>query len=714
MRNKNRFFIVVLLLLMFLMGCTNNSKTTNESKKEDTKTENNEETKKENSKTEVKDGKYTGTSPGMQGNITSEITVENGEIVKIDFIENTETPAITKVAFERIPKQIIENQSLNLDSVTGATISSRAILRSVEKAATEANLDIKSLKEKVIESTKKDPIELHTDVLVLGGGGAGFSSAITAAQEGAKVVILEKSSFLGGNTLLAGDAINAVDEEAQSKMILTESQKTALDNYLKLEESNPELKFDKFPEYKEVLSKLQAEIKEYYANNEGKTPGKDMPGFDSVSLHIWQSYSGGLRELSDGTWVAPNLKLLTKVAEEAFNSIKWMDEIGLEPLYGANAESKNGKGLYTVLGAMWPRTHSFIAGDKRIDVLLKAAEEKGVEVYTETKATELIIDDSGRVVGAKAIKADGTEMTIHAKNGVVIATGGYCANPKMVKELDKYWGDDLTDTTLTTNVGTNQGDGIIMAQKVGADTVDMGVTQLMPSSSPIKGTMTDGIWADAGSQIWIDKKGDRFVNEYAERDVLAKGSLAQEDGIFYIIYAGISDGSANKLKGATLEDQLFGNKVQNMVDTGNVWYGETLKDLVEATKKSAGGAQPEFTEEKLRETIEKYNSYAEKQEDKDFGKEVIQGAIDLDYIDKTEGFGIVISPRKASLHHTMGGLKIDEQAHVLNKEGNIIPGLYAAGEVTGGIHAGNRLGGNAIADIFTFGRIAGENAAKNK
>ena len=119
----------------------------------------------------------------------------------------------------------------------------------------------------------------------------------------------------------------------------------------------------------------------------------------------------------------------------------------------------------------------------------------------------MIVDDNGRVTGVKAEKADGTEVTLEAGHGVVLASGGYCANPAMVKQYDEYWGDDLTDRTLTTNVGTNTGDGIVMAMEIGADTTGLGVSQLMPSSSPIKGTMTDGIWADASEQIWIDGRG---------------------------------------------------------------------------------------------------------------------------------------------------------------------------------------------------------------
>ncbi|UUX35143.1 FAD-dependent oxidoreductase [Fundicoccus culcitae] len=660
------------------------------------------------------DGVFQGSSSGMQGPITAEITVENNQITDITFPVNSETVSVARVAFERIPQQIIEYQSLSMDVVTGATLSSNAIIRAVTAAAEEAGLDVDAMKANEVVLTPSENQEISTDILVIGGGGAGFSAAITAAQEGKNVILIEKSSFLGGNTLMAGDAINAVDPEAQKIMILSEAQKDTLDSYLALTSDDENLKFEEFPEWQAVLEQLQADITKYYEDNEGTEAGVDMPGFDSVALHMWHTYTGGLRELNDGTWVAPDYELAKTLAEGAFGAVEWMDEVGLEPSYGENAEAGNGqKGLYTVLGAMWPRTHTFIAGEERIDILEDAALSAGVEVYKETRGTELITNDDGAVIGVKAVQADGSQITFNTIHGVIIASGGYSANPAMVKEYDEYWGDDLTDRTLSTNVGTNEGDGIVMAQAVGADVVDMGIAQLMPSSSPVKGTMTDGIWADAGAQIWINADGERFVNEYAERDVLAQASLEQENGIFYIIYAGVPDGSGELLKGSTLEDSLFGNTVENMLNTGHIWYGETLAELAEATQEAAAGQIPAFTEEQLRATIEQYNSYAAEQHDPDFGKEVISGAIDLDFIDNTEGYGIVISPRKASLHHTMGGIKINEKTEVLDTEGNVIPGLWAAGEVTGGVHAGNRLGGNAISDVFTFGTIAGENAANS-
>ena len=652
---------------------------------------------------------FTGSSTGMQGPVTVTLSVDGGKITNVELTEISETPSIASVAMERIPQQIVEHQTTTLDTVTGATFASNAIMRAASEAAKAAGLDMDKLEANAYHAEAGEDEVWDTDLLVVGAGGAGFSAATTAAQEGAEVIMIEKSSVAGGNTLMQGGAFNANDDDAQAETILTEAQKTTLDGYLALKASDKKLHFDAFPEWKEVLADLQADIKKFYAENEGKTVGKDMPGYDSVELHMWHIYTGGLRQMNDGKWVASDINLARTLAENALGTYEWcVDSLNVEGQYGKGA----GESLYTVLGAMWPRTHKFMTSTPLIDTLTKAAEKEGVKLYTEVAAKSLITDENGKVVGANCEKADGTKVTVNTKKGVILTSGGYGANPKMVKEYDNYWGDNLTDHTLTTNVGTNTGDGIVMAQEIGAGTVGLDVVQLMPSSSPIKGTMTDGIWGDASQQIWIDGEGNRFVNEYAERDVLAKASLALDNGIFYIIYAGKDVNENGELQGATLEDGLFGTTVQSMVDNGHVWYGSTLKELAENSKTSAGGAAPAFSEEALRATIEKYNTYVANQKDDDFGKEVLAGAIDIDAIENNPDAGFVISPRKASIHHTMGGVQINTNAEVLDESGNAIDGLWAAGEVTGGIHAGNRLGGNAVADIFTFGHIAGASAAQ--
>ena len=654
-------------------------------------------------------GTYQGTGYGMQGPIKVEVSLEGGVITNIKVLSAKETPYVTRVAFERVPAQIVEHQALGVDAVVGATIASNGIKNAVADALKKAGMDVAAMRAKTYKAKAKPAQSWSTDVLVMGGGGAGLTTAITAAQAGSQVILIEKGSVLGGNTMMAGAAYNAVDPEAQAKMILSKAQKKTMDDYLALDPASPALRFDRYPEWKDVLAELKSDISAFYAANRGKAAGTDMPGFDSVALHMWHIYTGGLRQMDDGSWIAPELELARTLASSALDTFAWMDSVGLKASYGSAADYGGYPGLGTVLGAMWPRTHGFMSGAERIPQLEKKALEYGVRIYTETRGTELVEDAAGRVVGAKAVQADGTTVSIKTAKGVVLATGGYSANPVMVKKYDKYWGKDLSERTLSTNMGTNTGDGIVMAQGVGAGVTGMQVAQMMPSSSPTKGTMTDGIWADAAEQIWIDGKGKRFVNEYAERDVLAKASLMLDKGVFYIIYAGRGDPSKpSKMITGAAKDA----RIAPMVDGGHIWYGSTLAELAKATETAAAGSAPRFTERQLRETIERYNGFVESQKDADFGKEVISGAIDLAYIESHPEVGICISPRKASLHHTMGGVRIDTKTRVLDDKGEPIAGLWAAGEVTGGVHAGNRLGGNAIADIFTFGRIAGLGASE--
>lgn len=649
-------------------------------------------------------GTFEGSSVGMQGPVTVTLTLEDGKITAAELTQCSETPSVASVAMERLPQQMVEFNTADLDNVTGATLASGAIMRAAKAALTEAGVDLSA---NAHHATAGADETYDTDVVVVGAGGAGFSAAISAAQGGAKVIMLEKSSVPGGNTLMQGGAFNAVDDEAQTTQILSVAGLHTLEGYLALTTEDPALHFDQFPEWAPVLTRLQESIKAFMAANEGKTAGEDMPGYDSVELHMWHIYTGGLREMNDGKWVASDLELATTLAESAFETYKWIiDDLKVDGSYGADAP------IHTVLGAMWPRTHAFMTSTALIDVLKEDAFAEGVELMMETGAKELIVGTDGKITGVVAEKADGTKVTVNASKGVVLACGGYGANAAMAKEYDNYWGDDLSASTLTTNVGTNKGDGITMAQAVGADTIGLDVVQLMPSSSPIKGTMTDGLWASADSQIWVDGEGNRFVNEYAERDVLASASLALEDGIFYIIYAGMEDPETGMCEGIEADAPMRGTTARGMAEAGHIWIGSTLEELAEATKTPAGGSSNVFSADALRATIEKYNSYVDAQADPDFGKEVITGKIDLEGIEADPAKVIAITPRRASIHHTMGGVRINTNAEVLTADGTVIEGLWAAGEVTGGIHAGNRLGGNAVADIFTFGHIAGTNAAK--
>ncbi len=599
------------------------------------------------------EGTYTATAQGNNGPVTVSVTFSADAITDVTVVEHSETAGLSDRPIAEIPAAIVENQSLAVDTVSGATNSSNAILTAVADCVAQAGGDVEALKAVAVEKAPVEDVEATYDVVVLGGGGAGLTASITAAQNGAKVILVEKAGSLGGNTLIAGQGFNACDPERQANTEMSEALLGQLKSYLDLDPAD-------FGAFAEVLETVKGQINDYIAS--GSTTL-----FDSPELHMLHTYMGGKRTGLDGTVIEPDLELARTFATNALDALEWVESIGAQ----WNDTTS------TILGAMWPRSHGLANGNV-ITILTDAAKANGVEIVTDTRANELIVEN-GKVVGVKATTSEGANVTLHANSGVVLATGGFSANAPMVVEYNNYW-PGLSDTMPSTNAPTITGDGIVMAKAVGADLVGMGFAQLMPSSHPVDGSLFSGIWGSAETQVFVNKEGKRYVNEYAERDVLSKAALAQTDGIFYII----------------CDNKIAKNAdVAGMEAKGNVVVADTLEELAE----KLGIPADTFVE-----TIERYNSFVDAQKDDDFGKPL--------FGEKIDEAPFVATPRSPSLHHTMGGVKIDTNTHVISTEGNVIDGLYAAGEVTGGLHAGNRLGGNAMTDFLVFGRIAGENAAK--
>ena len=599
------------------------------------------------------EGTYTATAQGNNGPVTVSVTFSADAITDVTVVEHSETAGLSDRPIAEIPAAIVENQSLAVDTVSGATNSSNAILTAVADCVAQAGGDVEALKAVAVEKAPVEDVEATYDVVVLGGGGAGLTASITAAQNGAKVILVEKAGSLGGNTLIAGQGFNACDPERQANTEMSEALLGQLKSYLDLDPAD-------FGAFAEVLETVKGQINDYIAS--GSTTL-----FDSPELHMLHTYMGGKRTGLDGTVIEPDLELARTFATNALDALEWAESIGAQ----WNDTTS------TILGAMWPRSHGLANGNV-ITILTDAAKANGVEIVTDTRANELIVEN-GKVVGVKATTSEGANVTLHANSGVVLATGGFSANAPMVVEYNNYW-PGLSDTMPSTNAPTITGDGIVMAKAVGADLVGMGFAQLMPSSHPVDGSLFSGIWGSAETQVFVNKEGKRYVNEYAERDVLSKAALEQIDGIFYII----------------CDNKIAKNAdVAGMEAKGNVVVADTLEELAE----KLGIPADTFVE-----TIERYNSFVDAQKDDDFGKPL--------FGEKIDEAPFVATPRSPSLHHTMGGVKIDTNTHVISTEGNVIDGLYAAGEVTGGLHAGNRLGGNAMTDFLVFGRIAGENAAK--
>ena len=599
-------------------------------------------------------GTYTAQAQGNNGPVTVSVTFSEDAITAVEVTEHGETAGLSDKPIAEIPAAIVEHQSLAVDTVSGATNSSNAILNAVADCVAQAGGDVEALKAVEIAKEAAEDVEETYDVVILGGGGAGLTASIAAAQQGASVIVVEKAGSLGGNTLIAGQGFNAYDPERQGNMeiglLLDE-----LKSYLELDPAD-------FGEYGEVLTTVQGQIEEYIAS--GSTAL-----FDSPELHLLHTYMGGTRTGLDGTVISPDLALATKFTNSALDALHWAEGIGVE---WADTTA-------TILGAMWPRSHQLTNGNV-VPILENAARDLGVVIITETRANELIVED-GKVAGAICTTNDGATVTLHANKGVVLATGGFSANAPMVAQYNNYW-PGMSDSMPSTNASTITGDGIVMATAVGADLVGMGFAQLMPSSHPVDGSLFSGIWGSAETQVFVNKEGKRFVNEYAERDVLSAAALEQTDGLFYII----------------CDNKIAANAdLEGMLAAGNVVASDTLEGLAE----QLGIPVDTFVAE-----IERYNSFVDAQKDEDFGKPF--------FGEKIDEAPFVATPRSPALHHTMGGVKIDPETHVINTDGEIIPGLYAAGEVVGGLHAGNRLGGNAMTDFLVFGKTAGENVANEK
>ena len=387
---------------------------------------------------------------------------------------------------------------------------------------------------------------------------------------------------------------------------------------------------------------------------------------DSVESYYEDTMKGG-DNLGDP-------KMVRILAENALNSAEWLkDEVKVDFLDDQLFQF----GGHSYKRALIPVGHT---GQEVISKLKKKAESLKVDILVDTKADELIQDDKGKVTGVKATYKEEQPVEFHAKDAVVLTTGGFGSNVEMRKEYNPEYDERYmsTDTEGTT------GDGSVMAEKAGAALTNMESIQTYPVANPKTGVIS--LLADTrfDGAILINQEGQRFVEELERRDVISKAILAQTGGYTYQLWNDDID-AISKTKEAH-EDE----------------YNELIKDklLVKADTLEEAADFFDIDVANLKKTIEKVNAYAKSGDDKDFHHR--GGLVSLEkgpyYIEKAI----------PSVHHTMGGLVINENTEVLDAKGNPIKGLYAAGELTGVIQGSNRLGGNAITDIITFGRIAGK------
>ncbi len=558
-------------------------------------------------------GIYTAAAKGNNGDVKVEVEVSATEIVSVKVVEHQETPGISDKAIAELPAAIVAVQGLGVDTVSGATFTSKAILEAVAACMAQAGADVEALKAVSGAKTEQAADEtLEADVIVIGAGGAGMAAAVQANQNGASVIVIEKQASIGGNTILSGGAFNAVKDGSE----------------------------------------------EAIANE------------DSVEKHYEQTIKGGDNE--------GDPELVRTMVENAYDGLEWLKSMGMEFK----------EGVFTVTGGLWPRAHKPVdpVGTGFFKTYQKYVDEhENIEILLNTKASDLIMD-AGRVTGVIATGETGNTITLNAKKAVILATGGFAKNVEMRMKYDTIWGN-LDETVQSTNHSGATGDGIVMAQTVGAELVQMGYVQLLPLGDPETGSLSGNIELDVERRIFINTNGDRFVNEGGRRDDMTKALFEQPDHMMWIVLDSHCYPTGE-------EKNNFNESINQLVAEGRAFKGETIEELASAINVPA---------ENLQKALDDFNAHVKSKEPDAFGRTLYS-----DPIDKGPFYA---AARVPTVHHTMGGVKINKEAQVINAGGEIIPGLYAAGEVTGGIHGKNRLGGNALADILVFGRIAGKNAA---
>ena len=390
---------------------------------------------------------------------------------------------------------------------------------------------------------------------------------------------------------------------------------------------------------------------------------------DSPELHAQDTFKGG-----DGKG---DMKVINVMTHEALDAAKWCRDY-----LGVRFEDDNlfFFGGHSRKRALIPVGHT---GTEFIAKFQAKADELGIPVITNMKADELIKNKDGRVVGVKATM-DGSEYTFNAKGGVVLATGGFGANPEMVKKYNPK----IDERFKTTDAPGSTGEALYMAERAGAELVNMGYIQTYPICDPISGAIE--LIADArfDGAIMLNQEGKRFVEELQRRDVLSEAILNQTGQYCWVLWNDNIGKISNTVKAHANEYEAFTKQ-------GVMATCDDLKCIADFTK---------IPFDQLQKTVKRVSDMAGKGNDKDFNHRA--GLMDMQ-----QGKYYVIKA-VPSTHHTMGGVRINEKAEALTAEGKAIPGLWAAGEVTGVTHGTNRLGGNAYTDIIVFGRIAGEAAAK--
>jgi fumarate reductase flavoprotein subunit len=452
----------------------------------------------------------------------------------------------------------------------------------------------------VKEKARKQKAE-QVDVIIIGAGATGLTTAITAHEAGAKVVVFEKQPFTGGNSMLAAGGMNAAGTRFQ----------------------------------------------------------KDKGIEDSAELMYQDTMKGG-QNINDPA-------LVRILANNSAGSIDWLTSIGADM-------SDVGR----MAGASVNRTHrpsgGSAVGAHLIDVLRAKAASLKIDIRVNSKVVKLLENKQGRVTG---VQVEGKHQGLYAlmAKAVVLTTGGFSANPEKVA----YYRPEFKGMTTSNQPGAT-GDGLELGTAAGGELKDMKEIQIHPTvAANSRILITEAVRGNGA--ILVNHEGKRFVNELTTRDKASAAVLEQNGKTAFLVFDEEIRKSLKQIDG------YFHLKL--------VKEGATIQELAAAVK---------MPTEALEATIATYNKAFDDKNDAEFKRPDMPRPLRT-----AKYYAIEIKP---GVHYTMGGLKINTDSQVISKDGKPIPGFFAAGEGTGGVHGANRLGGNSISQTITYGRIAGANAAK--
>lgn len=592
-------------------------------------------------------GSFTGTAKGM-GEVSVTLTLTDNVITDCTAKGDEETSGIGSVVIEQFPGEVVEGNTINLDSISGATITSNAFVEAAKAALTEAGLNPDDYMAKADKTANGETVSYDADVVVIGAGGAGMTAAMTAADAGQKVVILESQAMVGGNSARATGGMNAAktvyqdENEFDQAAGVEKTLATAAEKYAD----------------NETITALAKTVSEQWAAYQANPTGY----FDSVELMELDTMVGG-KGINDPELV----KTLCKGTADA---IDWLDENGIT-LH--NVSSFGGASVKRIHRPVNEEGKVVSVGAYMIPLLQENCEKRGIDIVLNTTVDTILTDANGAAVGVSGTDKDGNTVVVNAKS-VILATGGFGANLDMVTQYKP----ELAGF-MTTNAAGAQGQGIEMATAIGAGTVDMDQIQIHPTvEANTAALITEGLRGDGA--ILVNANGERFVDEVGTRDVVSAAEIAQPGSYSWLIVdQAMADASS---------------VIQGYIKKGYTKTGATYEELAKELDVDPAA---------FANTMETWNSYVEAKNDPDFGRTSFANPLN-----NGPYYAIKVT---AGVHHTMGGVTINSATEVLKEDGTVIPGLFAAGEVTGGVHGANRLGGTAVADFVVFGRIAGESAA---